>query len=162
MINLANMKIFKCLVVSAVSVILLPMTSWAGVKDIQSMVLNVKGEFNVVCTDGRYEEVSSENITANLVCRKDSDSATHARQKVTCTGNEFMDWFYVTRVSDNKQIGDRMSSKNCIKVIKAARNGVVCTGSEFMDWFYVTRIIDEKQLDGRMSLKTCLEITSVH
>jgi hypothetical protein len=36
--------------------------------------------------------------------------------EIVCTGNEFMDCFYITRISDGKKLGERISLATCLKL----------------------------------------------
>jgi hypothetical protein len=67
---------------------------------------------------------------------------------VVCNGNEFHDWFDVTRITDNKQFGDfaeKLSLNACKQEVRASSSEVVCTGNNFHD---------------RLSFKTCLRLSN--
>jgi hypothetical protein len=46
----------------------------------------------------------------------DGNSVVCGSEKVACTGNEFLDLFYATIVSDGKQFGGRLSLKDCLQL----------------------------------------------
>lgn len=134
----------------------------AGISDIKSMSQNSNGYFNVQCLNGSSETVNTQTIADNLVCQTGNETSPH-RQAVICTGNEFMNWFYITRISDGKQLGnsgETLSLEVCQQAVRASNSEVVCTGNEFMDWFYITRISDGKQLGEKLSLQSCLKLSS--
>lgn len=123
---------------------------------------NSNSYFNVTCLNGSNETVNSQAIANNLVCKTGVQRFSE-NQGVTCTGNEFMDWFYVTRVFDGKQFGDfgeKLSLRVCQQVVKASSSTLVCTGNEFMNSFYLTRISDGRKFGERLSLQTCLQLSS--
>jgi hypothetical protein len=86
------------------------------------------------------------------------------RKTVTCTGNQFQDWFHVTRISDGKEFGDfgeKLSFKVCQQAVAASTPELVCTGNQFQDWFYATRISDGQQLGNfgeKLSFKVCQQV----
>lgn len=89
-------------------------------------------------------------------------SSSSPPKAVVCTGNEFQNWFYVTRVADGKQFGDfgeKLPLDVCQRAVRASSSEVVCTGNEFMNWFYLTRISDGKKFGDRLSLETCLQLS---
>lgn len=121
------------------------------------------GLFNVTCLNGRFEKVNAQSIRENLVCNMDNQSS-YLSKAVTCTGNERMDQFYVTRISDGEKFGDwqqRLSLKTCQQLVKDSTSELICTGSEFMDQFYITRISNGEKFGDwqqRLSLKTCQKV----
>jgi hypothetical protein len=85
------------------------------------------------------------------------------RKTVTCTGNQFQDWFHVTRTSDGKEFGDfgeKLSFKVCQQVVRASNPELVCIGIESQDWFSVTKISDGNKLNNFLSLENCLHLTN--
>jgi hypothetical protein len=96
----------------------------------------------------------------------DGNSVVCGSEKVACIGNKFLDWFYITRISDGKKLsnsGEKLSLNACKQLIRASGSKVVCTGDEFLNWFYVTRISDGKKLFGdfteKFSLNVCQQLT---
>ncbi|KJH69658.1 hypothetical protein UH38_22795 [Aliterella atlantica CENA595] len=83
-----------------------PISAFAELSNIRQMSQNSNGYFNVICLNGHRETASSEMILKNLVCQTATDRSSSVRKAVICTGNEFQDWFYVTRIADGKQFGD--------------------------------------------------------
>jgi len=123
---------------------------------------NSNGSFNITCLNGVLEKADAKSIAENLVC-KTGNSVSSQHNSVICTGDEFQDWFYVTRIADNKQFGDfseKLSLNVCQQAVRASNSEVVCTGDEFLDWFYLTRISDGKKLGDRLSFETCLRLSN--
>jgi hypothetical protein len=152
----------KKLAISCFCILSIPSPTFAGIQDIRSMNQNSNGSFNITCLNGVSETSNAESIARNLVCRT-SNSSSSQRKSVVCTGNEFHDWFYVTRITDNKQFGDfaeKLSLNACQQAVRASSSQVVCTGNEFHDWFYLTRISDGKKFGDRLSFKTCLRLSN--
>jgi hypothetical protein len=54
-------------------------------------------------------KIADKNLAKSKTCNK---IVRAARSGVVCTGSEFMNWFYVTRVVDAKQFGGQMPLKN--------------------------------------------------
>ena len=159
----------KKLAISCFCILSIPSPAFAGIQDIRSMNQNSNGSFNVTCLNGVSETSNAESIARNLVCRTSNSSSSQRtsvssqRKSVVCTGNEFHDWFYVTRIIDNKQFGDfaeKLSLNACQQAVRASSSEVVCTGNEFHDWFYLTRISDGKKFGDRLSFKTCLRLSN--
>lgn len=152
----------KKIAVSCFCILSIPSPAFAGIQDIRFMNQNSNGSFNITCLNGVSETSNAELIARNLVC-KISNSALSQRKSVVCTGNEFQNWFYVTRIADNKQFGDfgeKLSLNICQQAVRASSSQVVCTGNEFQDWFYLTRISDGKKFGDRLSFKTCSRLTN--
>ena len=152
----------KKLVISCFCILFIASPAFAGIQDIGSMNQNSSGSFNITCLNGFSETANAESIARNLVC-KTSNSASPQHKSVVCTGNEFQDWFYVTRITDNKQFGDfgeKLSLNVCQQAVRASSSEVVCTGNEFQDWFYLTRISVGKKFGDRLSFKTCLRLSN--
>jgi hypothetical protein len=152
----------KHLIVFSVYTFSTPAVVLAGIQDIRHMSQNSNRYFNVTCLNGSSETVDAQAIAENLVCKM-GGSVSSQRSSVVCTGNEFQNWFYVTRVSDGKQFGDfgeKLSLNVCQQAVRASSSGVVCTGNEFQNWFYLTRIPDGQKFGGRLSLETCLQLSN--
>lgn len=152
----------KKLAVSCFCILSIPSPAFAGIQDIRSMNQNSNRSFNITCLNGVSETANAESIARNLVC-KTGNSASPQRKSVICTGNEFQNWFYITRIADNKQFGDfseKLSLNICQQAVRASSSEVVCTGNEFQDWFYLTRISDGKRFGDRLSFKTCLRLSN--
>jgi hypothetical protein len=150
------------LIAFCVCFLCVPTAALAGIPEIRSMSQNSEGYFNVNCLNGNSETVNAQAIAKNSVCKVGNQTSS-LHDAVVCTGNQFQDWFYVTRVSDGKQFGDfgeKLSLRACQKVVRASSPKVVCTGNEFQDWFYLTRISDGKKLGERLSLQNCLQLSS--
>jgi len=151
----------KKLIISVFCTLFFSNPALAGISDIRNMSQNSNGYFNVICLDGSRETIDAQAISENLVCKRGS-TASSQRKTVVCTGNEFQNWFYVTRVSDRKQFGnfgEKLSLNVCQQAVRASSSKVVCTGNEFHNWFYLTRIDDGKQFGNRLSLETCLRVS---
>ena len=152
----------KKLVVSCFCIFCIPSPALAGIQNIRFMSQNSNGSFNVTCLNGHSETANAESIAENLVCTT-GNSDSPQRKSVVCTGNEFQNWFYVTRIADNKQFGDfseKLSLNVCQQAVRASSSKVVCTGNEFQDWFYLTRISDGKKFGDRLSFRTCLQLSN--
>jgi hypothetical protein len=152
----------KQVIILVLCTLFVPKSVFAGVTNIRQMNQNSDGNFSVNCLNGSSETVNAQTIFNNLVCNTGNDNTSSINNTVICTGNEFMNWFYVTRVSDGKKIGDfgeKFSLKVCQQVVSASSSDVVCTGNEFMNWFYLTRISNEKKFGDRLSLETCLQLS---
>jgi hypothetical protein len=152
----------KKLVVFCFCILSIPSPVFAGIQDIRSMNQNSNGSFKITCLNGVSETANAESIARNLVCKK-SNSVSSQRKSVVCTGNEFQNWFYVTRIVDNKQFGDfseKLSINVCQQAVRASNSEVVCTGNEFLNWFYLTRISDGQKFGDRLSLETCLQLSN--
>jgi hypothetical protein len=156
----------KRLIIFICCTLCVPAAAIAGVSDIKHMSRNSNGSFDVICLNRVLETVNSGTILDNSVCKTATYESSSASKSVTCTGNEFMNRFYITRISDGKRLGDlgdSSSLKACQQAVKASSSEVVCTGNEFMDRFYITRISDGKRLGDlgdSSSLKTCLQLSS--
>jgi hypothetical protein len=73
-----------------------------------------------------------------------------------CTGSEFMDRFYITRISDGQKIGASLSLEECQQAVRGSGSEVICTGST--DQFYITKVSDKEKLGDfgdRLSLDAC-------
>ncbi len=130
--------------------------TFAGVSDIKYMNRDFNGFFDVICTDGDTEKVSAQEVLNNSVCKTNRDPL--ASRQIICTGNQFLDQFYITRISDGEELGDKMPFQVCQKILKSSVDGLICTGNQFLNQFYVTRISDGEQLGGRMPLQVCQKI----
>lgn len=92
-----------------------PFSAFAGIQDIRRMSQNSNEHFNVTCLNGDLETVDAQAIAENLVCKKVSSTSSQ-RSSVVCTGNEFQDWFYLTRISDGQKFGDMLSLETCLQL----------------------------------------------
>lgn len=149
------------LAISCFYILSIPATAFAGIPGIRYMSQDTKGLFNVTCLNGSSETVDAKSILENLVCKMDNQPLRQSKA-ITCTGDEFTDRFFVTRVSDGKRlasVGDRLSLNACQEVVKASKPEIVCTGDEFSDRFDLTRVTDNKKFGNRLSLKTCLQFS---
>lgn len=151
----------KRLIIFISCILCAPTAAIAGVSNIKHMSRNSDDSFDVICLNGALETVKAQAIAENLVC-KTGNLVSSQRKSVICTGNEFMDRFYVTRISDEKKFEDfgYMSLKACQQAVRASNSEFVCTGNDFMNQFYITRISDSKKLGNRLSLQTCLQLSS--
>jgi hypothetical protein len=152
----------RSLAVSCFCILCIPSPVLAGIQDIRFMSQNSNGSFNITCLNGSSETANTQAIAENLVCKRDG-STFPQRSSVVCTGNEFQDWFYVTRISDGKQFGnfgEKLSRNVCQQAVRASSSEVVCTGNEFQNWFYLTRISDGQKFGDRLSLETCLQLSN--
>jgi hypothetical protein len=152
----------KSLAVSTFCILYITTPALAGIQDIRFMSQNSNGSFNITCLNGGSETANAQSIAENLVCMKGNQTSAQSKA-VVCTGNEFQDWFYVTRVSDEKQFGDfgeKLSRNVCQQAVRASSSEVVCTGNEFQNWFYLTRISDGKKIGDRLSLENCLQLSN--
>jgi hypothetical protein len=156
----------KRLIIFICCILYVPTAAVAGVTNIKHMSRNYNDSFDVICLNGTLETVNPKTILDNSVCNTTTNKFSPASKSVTCTGNEFMDRFYITRISDGKRLGDlgdSSSLKACQQAVKASSSEVVCTGDGFMNRFYITRISDGKKLGNpgdSSSLQTCLQLSS--
>lgn len=104
------------LLVAISCILCTPISAFAGVSNIRQMSQNSNGYFNVICLNGHRETASSEMILKNLVCQTATDQSSSVRKAVVCTGNEFQDWFYVTRIADGKKLGEQLSLQTCLQL----------------------------------------------
>jgi hypothetical protein len=155
----------------------------AGVRDVQEMQQRSNGTFQVTCLNREVETVSADQILQNNVCnprtterirfrhRRDDRYGDRDRDRygdrynhqndnvgVICSGDNFFDWYYITRISDGKKLSDKMPLAKCRQAVTNARRGMVCSGDSFFNWFYLTRITDETKLGDKMSLDNCIAL----
>jgi hypothetical protein len=154
----------RSLVVSIFWIVFTPLSAFAQVSDPKQPIENSTScEYNMSWGTG-----NDRSTAEGWVCKTNSSVSDRPRsvrgRSVVCTGDELTDWFYVTRIADEKKLGDfgdKLSNKACQQIVKAATPEVVCTGSEPMNWFYVTRIADGKKLGDfgdKLSLTACLQV----
>jgi hypothetical protein len=158
----------KSLMLGLSVLFLAPTATIAEVRHIQQMNQTANGNFQVICINQQTEIVTSDQILRNNVCnisgsndrrrsgRDDRDEPRQSRTSLICSGDSTFDSYYITRVYDNKRIGNKMPLDNCRRAIYNSRGGVVCSGDSFGDSFYLTRIRDASQLSKSMSLNQCL------
>ena len=134
----------------------------AGVQDIRVLNRNDNGSFLAICRNGDTETTSAYEIRKDLVCegdvdRNDPDNAETA-SVFTCTGDEFFDRFYITRIENNERLGDHLPLQKCRRLIEAASDELICTGNNFFDRFYMTRISNGERLGRHTRLSTCFQL----
>ncbi len=136
----------------------------AGVQDIKVLSRNDDGSFLAICRNGDTETTSAYEIRKDLVCQDDVDVNEPDRDNeaaasvFTCTGDEFFDRFYITRIANNERLGNYLPLEKCRQLISAASDELICTGDNFFDRFYITRIRNGERLGRYTKLSTCLQM----
>ncbi|NEO17125.1 MULTISPECIES: hypothetical protein [unclassified Moorena] len=144
--------------------LLMPTSVLAGIKNVRYLHQNENNTFNVICLDGSLETVNTQAIINNSICHNISNPYTPSKPntpskpKFICTGDNFFDRYYVTRISDGKKFGDHSPLKTCKRILNGATDDLICIGDNFFDRYYVTRISDGKKFGDHSPLKTCLRL----
>jgi hypothetical protein len=97
-----------------------PTPAIAGLSNVRHMNRNSNDSFDVTCLNGALEIVNSEAILDNLVCKTATDKSYSAGKSVICTGST--PWFYITRISDGKRLGESSSLYNCLQLSRGKEN----------------------------------------
>ncbi|MGD1895919.1 MAG: hypothetical protein ACFB16_03095 [Phormidesmis sp.] len=134
----------------------------AGLEDTRLLSRNANGSFLAICVNGETETVTTFDIRQNSVCDGDTQGSEPDGEPVastfTCTGSEFSDRFYITRIDNDERLGDVVSLATCRQLIADANEALICTGSEFSDRFYITKIEDGERLGENLQMSTCRQL----
>jgi hypothetical protein len=128
-----------------------------ALSDMQTSVMNGDGTITVVCRNGtRHDSLSQSRyrqlIADDTIC-EGSGGGGGQSGVIYCKPSG--SYYYVTRTSDNQQLGSSVSLDACTQAVRSANRGLACVPSG--SYSYLTQISTGQTYGSSVAPSTCVE-----